>query len=144
MTTSTAEPVVDPYKPPDAELVAPPVSEATMPQPEWVRHTSKNERSDALTIHLMGVFMGVLGVLIFWLMKRKTSDFVDQHGKDAMNFQITAILAIFASIPLMLVLVGFVLLLVVIVLMYVFPIIAAVKANKGELYRYPLTIRFLS
>ncbi|MCW5558508.1 MAG: DUF4870 domain-containing protein [Verrucomicrobiae bacterium] len=87
----------------------------------------------------------ILGPLIVWLLKRSDSPSVDAHGKEALNFQISIVLwgllllagSFFTcglTIPLLIVL-G----IVQIILM----IIAAVKAGNGELYRYPLTLRFV-
>ncbi|MCP3980944.1 MAG: DUF4870 domain-containing protein [bacterium] len=85
----------------------------------------------------------VLGPLIIWLIKREDHPFIDEQGKEALNFQITMFIAAMISIPLMFVLIGFVLLLVVLVVDVVLAIIAAIKANEGESYRYPFAIRLI-
>jgi hypothetical protein len=68
---------------------------------------------------------------------------LDAHGKAATNWMISSLIYSFISFALMFVLVGFLLFPVVWVLMIVFPIIAGIKANNGELWEYPLTIKFL-
>jgi uncharacterized protein len=101
--------------------------------------------------HLLGLagltgipFANVLGPLILWLWKRETDPEVDVHGKESLNFQISmSIYAILAGLS-MFVLIGFILLPAVLVADLVFMVIAAVKASRGEFYRYPLTIRFIS
>ena len=85
----------------------------------------------------------LLGPLVLWLLKRDVDPFVDEQGKEAVNFQLTMLLAAFVSFVLVLVLIGFVLLLIVAIMMIVFPIIAAIKVSNGEHYRYPLAIRFI-
>lgn len=88
-------------------------------------------------------FGNVLGPLVIWLLKRDVLPSVNAHGKEALNFQISmAIYTIIAAISI-LAIVGIVLLPVVVLLDIVFMIVASVKAGNGELYRYPLSIRFI-
>ncbi|MEO5721467.1 MAG: DUF4870 domain-containing protein [Chthoniobacterales bacterium] len=96
------------------------------------------------------VFGHILGPLIIWLVKRDESAEVNEHGKESLNFQIsmfiyTSALGVVTFI-LMFVLIGFLLLPLFAVLFLadiILVIIAALKANEGELYRYPLTIRLI-
>jgi uncharacterized Tic20 family protein len=95
-------------------------------------------------VGLIGNGVGfVLGPLIVWLIKKDDDPFIDEQGKESLNFQITMILAALVSGILTLVVVGFFLLVAVGILMIVFPIVAGVKAAAGEHYRYPFTIRFI-
>lgn len=95
-------------------------------------------------IGLLGNGIGfLLGPLILWLVKRNDHPFIDEHGKEATNFQITMLLAILCCIPLFFIVIGIFIMPIIIVLMIVFPIIAAIKASDGKSYRYPLTIRFI-
>ncbi|MBA3385152.1 MAG: DUF4870 domain-containing protein [Chthoniobacterales bacterium] len=103
---------------------------------------------------LLGFFVPAaghfLGPLIVWLVKREESAAVNEHGKESLNFQISmliyaALLGVVCFI-LMFVLVGFLLIpffAILHIVNVVFVIIASVKANHGELYRYPFTIRVL-
>ncbi|MDP6438560.1 MAG: DUF4870 domain-containing protein, partial [Candidatus Brocadiia bacterium] len=68
---------------------------------------------------------------------------IDEQGKEAVNFQITMLIAAIVSVPLCFILVGFVLIVIVGILAIVCPIIGALKANEGAHYRYPLSIRFI-
>ena len=88
-------------------------------------------------------FGSFLGPLIVWLVKRNEYDYVDIQGKEALNFQLTVLLATLVSGVLVLVVVGFILLAFVWIFSLVMTIIASVKASSGEYYQYPLTIRFL-
>lgn len=85
----------------------------------------------------------VVAPLVIWQIQKERSAFVDYHGKEAVNFQITMALAALASFLLFFVLIGFVLIWVVGAVWLLFTVIAAVKANNGEYYRYPITIRFI-
>ncbi|UCD37054.1 MAG: DUF4870 domain-containing protein [Fidelibacterota bacterium] len=94
---------------------------------------------------LLGNGLGFLiGPLVVWLFKKEDDPFIDDQGKEAVNFQITMFIALAISALLMLVLIGFVLMIVVGIMMVVFPIIGALKANQGERYRYPVSFRFIS
>ena len=88
-------------------------------------------------------FGNIIGPLIVWQMK-KDLPFVDEQGKEALNFQITISISVFVSAILMFVLIGFLLLPLVLLCSFVFTIIAALKANDGEDYRYPFAIRLIS
>ena len=121
----------------------------------------KSDRAWETLCHLSGLllftgipFGNILGPLIVWLVKRDASPAIDEHGKEALNFQMSLTLyfvgLIALTIALMLVLVGFLFLPLVIIaaifgpfLDLIFIIISAVKAGNGEVYRYPLTIRFI-
>jgi uncharacterized Tic20 family protein len=93
-----------------------------------------------------GVFIGPLAI---WLMKKDTLRFVDDQGKEALNFNITVAIACFALLLLSIVTLGIGLIValplwfVIGIGWLVLTIIAAVKANNGEAYRYPLTLRLV-
>jgi len=92
----------------------------------------------------IGIPLGsVLGPLIIWLIKREEHPFIDAQGKEALNFQISMVIYGAVSALLIFVLIGFLLLFALLVLDVVCTIMAAVKANDGVSFRYPLTIRFL-
>ncbi|GAB3799408.1 DUF4870 domain-containing protein [Spirosoma humi] len=86
----------------------------------------------------------VIAPLVIWQIQKERSAFVDYHGKEAVNFQITMAIAAAVSFLLMILVIGVFLLFIVGVVWLVFTIIASVKANNGEYYRYPLTFRFIA
>ncbi len=88
-------------------------------------------------------FGNIIGPLIVWQMK-KDMPFVNAQGKEALNFQITVSIAVFLCMVLMLVVIGFLLLPLVVIASFVMTIIAALKANNGEDYRYPFAIRLIT
>ena len=88
-------------------------------------------------------FGNVLGPLIFWIIKKDELPSVDEHGKEAINFQISmTIYTIVAGLSIF-VFIGIALLPGLLVLNLVLVIMAGVKASQGEAYRYPLSIRFI-
>ena len=92
---------------------------------------------------LFTVVGSLVAPLIIWQIQKDKSAFVDHHGKEAVNFNITMAIAAGVSFVLFLLLIGLVLIWIVGAVWLIFTIIAAVKANNGEYYRYPLTIRFI-
>jgi uncharacterized Tic20 family protein len=111
---------------------------------------SKDARMWAMFCHLAGlagyimpVAGNIIGPLILWQIKKDEYPFVDEQGKEAVNFQISMSLYALISIPLFFVCIGPFLLAAVGIVDLVLLIIATIKANNGEHYRYPLTIRFI-
>ena len=108
-----------------------------------------DERMWAMLTHLSALpgsffVVGSLVVpLVIWQVQKEKSAYVDYHGKEAVNFQITVALAMMVSLLLMIVVIGIGLVILVGIFWLVFTIIAGIKANHGEYYRYPLTIRFI-
>ena len=74
--------------------------------------------------------------------KKKEMPAIDAHGCHAANWVITFIIAVVISIPLCFNVIGFALMFVLVALGIIFPIIAAVKASNGELWRYPMSFTF--
>jgi uncharacterized Tic20 family protein len=93
--------------------------------------------------HLLGLFTSFIGPLILWLIKKDEDKFVDNQGKEALNFQITIILAMIASAILTVVVIGVFLWFATIVCNLIFCILACVAASKGEEYRYPVSLRLV-
>ena len=128
--------------------VNPPAGGAQMPGPVG---PTKDEKMWAMFCHLAGLsgwivpipFAGIIGPLIIWSLKKEEFPLVADQGKEAMNFQITVAILFVLSLVLMLVCVGIVLLTAVGIFDLVFVIIAAIKANEGARYRYPLCIRVI-
>mgnify|MGYP003605458680 FL=1 len=86
-------------------------------------------------------FGSLIGPLILWQMKRESDPFIDDQGKEALNFQITVAIASAVCYVLMFSLIGFALLGLVLIGAVVLAVIAGVKANDGVIYRYPFTWR---
>jgi len=113
--------------------------------------TSSNIRTWCVLCHasaLLGLFFHFLGhifgPLIVWLLKRGDAPEIDAHGKESLNFQLSMLIYDAVAVILCFVLIGIPILLLLWVLNTVLVIIASIKASDGELYRYPLTIRFIN
>jgi len=140
------------------ESVVPPTPPG---EPSLVGAPSAEERQWALFAHLSALLGAILtgafgggwgcfiGPLIIWLVKKDTMPFVNDQGKEALNFNITVAIAflvllllsimtfgigLFIAIPLW-VIIG--------IAWLVLTIIAAIKANEGVRYRYPFTLRLI-
>ena len=108
----------------------------------------------AMLIHLSGIVGACFAAamipgnlllpLIMWLIKRDESAFIDDQGKEAVNFQITVTIAGVVFFLLTFVCIGIPLLIALGVYALVVQIIAAIKSNDGIAYRYPLTYRFIT
>ena len=98
----------------------------------------------SLSMFLGIPFGNILGPLIMYLIKKDEMPFGGGQAKEALNFQISLTIYGIVSGILVLVFVGVLLLAALLVIFIVFTIIAAIKSNEGEFYRYPLTIRFVS
>ena len=116
-------------------------------QVEKPEEVSQDARTWAMLCHLLGLFTSFIGPLIIWLIKKQEDSFIDNQGKEAMNFQITLAIAWVVSLVLIvtviLACIGLPFLLAIGVVDVVFAIVATVKANGGEAYRYPVSIRFI-
>lgn len=119
-------------------------------QPPVAPTVSPDENTWAMLCHLSALLgylipLGnIVGPLVFWLVKKDQMPFVDDQGKEALNFQISVTIYAIVSGLLVLVLIGVLLLAAVVIFQLVFTIIGGLKANQGIAYRYPLCIRLIS
>jgi uncharacterized protein len=88
-------------------------------------------------------FGSIIGLLAVWPTRRDRDPFVDDAGREALNFGIS--IAIYGAVALVaaLMLVGIPLLIVGVIAWVMLASLAAVKASQGHAYRYPLTMRFV-
>jgi len=89
------------------------------------------------------VIGSIIAPLIIWQIKKDDFGFVDEHGKEAVNFQISILIYALVAGVFCLACVGFVLLPAVYIFDFVCLLIAALRANDGQHYRYPLCIRLI-
>ena len=124
---------------------SPPPQPAATPPPG-----SNDERMWAMFAHLSALsgfiipFGSILGPLIIWQIKKNEYALVDDQGKEALNFQITMAIAFIVCFILIFVLIGIVLIWLVGLFDLIMIVIASIKANNGERYRYPLTLRLVT
>ena len=104
------------------------------------------ERTWAVLAHLGGLLFSFVAPLVIWLVFRGRGPYLEHQAKEALNFQITLVLAYIAGGLLTLVTFGIAspILFVIGIVQLVFQILAAVAAGRYEWYRYPVTIRFVS
>lgn len=114
-----------------------------------VSETSKDAKTFGMLCHLGALagfvipFGNIVGPLIFWLIKKNELPFVDDQGKESLNFQITVSIALIVCIPLTIILIGIPLMFVIGIGALILVIIAAIKANDGIAYRYPWALRLI-
>jgi uncharacterized Tic20 family protein len=103
----------------------------------------EDEKLWATLIHLGGIIFAFVPALVGYLVLKDRGPFIREHTKTALNFQITMAIVYVISAILSIIVIGGVLALVAGILVIIFSIIAAVAANKGQWYKYPLTIEFI-
>jgi uncharacterized protein len=140
--------------------VSPPPPPPPAGPPESPLGPTQEERQWAMFAHLSALLGGLftsalggwgtfIGPLVIWLVKKDTMPFVDDQGKEALNFNITVAIALLALVILTIVTLGIGALIAVplgIIIgigWLVVTIIAAIKANEGQAYRYPVAIRLI-
>lgn len=112
---------------------------------------SKNERQWAMGCHLIGLCgvivpfpaAGLIGALVLWLVKREDGAFIDDQGKESLNFQISLLIYSVACLILTFIGIGVLLFFPLIVFGLVCIILAAIKASEGTAFRYPACIRLI-
>ena len=114
------------------------------------RETNKDARLWAMFCHLAGLAglvlpaIGcVIGPLVVWLIKKEEFPFVDEQGKEALNFQLTLLIGWVIAFVLSCFCIGFILYPLLLLAAIIFSILGAVKANSGVAYRYPWSIKFI-
>jgi uncharacterized Tic20 family protein len=151
MDNPTPSSEAQPQTPPQPEPAAPeptPISKPSTVEP--VGDISKDAKMWAMFCHLAALamftsipFANVLGPLILWLIKKDDFKFVNDQGKEALNFQISVAIYALICIPLFFIFIGVFLFFALAIFNIVMIIIASIEANKGEAYRYPLCIRLI-
>ena len=128
-------------EPPFASI--PPAGPASAPDLE------QKTRQWALFLHLSvlaGLLVPIAGVVVpilIWQLKKAELPGLDVHGINAVNWMISALIYSVVGLILAFVIIGGPLLIVLCVLGVVFPIVAAIKANYGEVWQYPFSIQML-
>lgn len=111
--------------------------------PHAFKDVSDNETTIAMVIWLLSFFTTFLGPLIIWVLKRDDSAFIDQQGKNYLNYLISYLIYTIIASVLVFVLIGVVLLFILGIAMIIYSIIAIIFVLKGEDYVVPFTIEFI-
>lgn len=105
---------------------------------------TQDDKTMGMLAHLLGIFTWFVGPLIIWMIKKDQSPFVNDQGKEALNFQITmAICGIAIGIIGALTCVGNLLFLPLFIVNLVFCLMGTMKAKDGIAYRYPFALRLI-
>ncbi len=129
--------------------VSSPASSTVQYQGSMAGDVNKDARLWGMLCHLTALagfllpFGHIIGPLVIWLIKKNEIPFVDEQGKESLNFQITVSIAFVICIPLIFVIIGIPLMAAIGIANLVLIIIATIKANSGEHYRYPFAIRLI-
>lgn len=120
--------------------VAPPVAAPMTPERQ-----AEQERTWAMLMHfaLLLNILGAIGAIIIWQIKKKDLPGIEPHGKNAVNWILSDLIYAAISGLLCMILIGIPMLMVLGVLGIIFPIMAGIKANNGQVWKYPLSIQFL-
>lgn len=105
---------------------------------------ANDDRNIAVLTHLGGIFFSVLPGLVVWLLKKDDHAYLAEQAREALNFQMSVLIAYLLAWLLVLVLIGLALLPVIYVLNILLCIVAAVKTSQGKAYRYPFSLRLIN
>jgi uncharacterized protein len=106
-------------------------------------------RQWALFLHLsllagfIITFAGFIAPVVIWQLKKNEFPGIDVHGKIVVNWLISALIYGAIGAILTIVIIGIPILIALGIITIIFPIVGGIKANNGEIWRYPLTINFI-
>ncbi|MBM3448348.1 MAG: DUF4870 domain-containing protein [Bacteroidetes bacterium] len=103
----------------------------------------KNTFSMLMYLALIFGLLGAILAIVMWATNKEKSPFVDSHGKNILNWFISSMIYIVASIILAFFCIGYLLLFGVAITHLIFIIMGAIKANNGETFKFPLAIPFV-
>jgi uncharacterized Tic20 family protein len=151
---SAPPPPVSSEPPPPASAVPPAVGAAFAEVGKDLQGMA-TEKNLAIFCHLSALIGGVvfsavglpvgniLGPLLIWLWKKDTMPMVNEHGKAALNFQITVSIIVFACMLTFFLILPILVAIATVIAALILTIIATIKASNGELYRYPFALRLI-
>jgi len=105
---------------------------------------SNDDKNIATVTHLGGTVFSFIPGLLVWALKKDDNAYIADQAKEALNFQITVLIAQFIAGILVMILVGFIFIGIIWLLNIVFCIVAAISTSKGETYRYPFCLRLIN
>ncbi len=108
-----------------------------------VRKHTHDDNMIGMLAHLTGLLFGLLGPLVIYILKKDEKGLSRENARHALNFQISIIIYMVASIILMVVIVGFFTFVGIWILSIITQIMGSIKAYEGQIYEYPLEIEFI-
>jgi len=155
---SSSVPPETPPTPPTPPEPSPAPPEVPVQEPEILSSngdplpSAQYDKELGIAMHLLPLLgfvtpgipvLNLVAPLILWLFKRADSPYLDAHGKEVLNFQITVTIAAVISGLLVAVCIGIPMLIAVAISLVIFAILGAVKASEKKIYRYPLSIKLI-
>jgi hypothetical protein len=128
----------------DAPQVPDPVPPGEPDEPDEPGQPDQEARNWAVIAHALGLLSSFIGPLVVLLTKGKENEYVADQSREALNFQITLMIAFAVAALLAICVVGVILFPALMVVGLVMPVVAAVKASEGATYRYPGILRLVS
>ena len=125
------------------------MNDSTATSKDTIGYPSKDEKTWAMLCHfssflgLIFPFGNILAPLIIWLIKKEEMPFVQDQGKEVLNFQISMIIYLLISAILCVILIGIPIVIGLVIFCFIITIIAAISANDGTPYRYPINLRLI-
>jgi uncharacterized Tic20 family protein len=115
------------------------------PAPEFSTGVSQDDKTMGLIAHISGILASFIGPLVIWLINKDQADkgWLNEQAKEALNFQITVIIAWFVAGVLSMVVIGLLLMPIIFLGNLILCILAGMKANEGVSYRYPFALRLI-
>ena len=144
-----APPGAGPYGPPPGGPPPPPYGYAGpppgYPYPGYPQPpvSPSDERTYSLLAHLGGLLLSWIVPLVIYLVFKDRSVFLRRHAAEALNFQLTFLIAYIVGAVLIVAVIGIFVIMAAGVCAIVFGILASMAAHRGEDYRYPINIRFV-
>ena len=143
-------PTPTPPPPPPGQTIPYGSAYTGYPGPYMGPPPDQNAKTMGMLCHLLAL-AGVLipgvgnwvGPLVIWLLKKQEHPFIDDQGKESLNFQITMLIVAIILSPTLCLVIGFFLLPAVGLVSLIFAIVGAVRVNGGEPYRYPFALRLI-
>jgi uncharacterized protein len=117
----------------------PPPAQPYQPQPV----SASDEKTWSILSHVGGILLSFVGPLIVFLIYKDRSAVIRSHAVAALNFQLTILIGYVVGSILMIVIVGIFIYLAAGILSLIFGIMAALAANEGRAYKYPIAINFV-
>jgi uncharacterized Tic20 family protein len=105
---------------------------------------TNDDKNIATIMHLGGILFSFIPALVVWLLKKDDSAYIGIQAKEALNFQMTILIAQLAAWILLWLLIGFLLMPIIWLLNIILCVLAAISTSKGQAYRYPFSLHLIN
>ena len=104
---------------------------------------TSEERTAAVLAHLLTLVCGFIAPLVIYLVKKDESQYVSEHAKESLNFQITIFLGYIIGFITLILLIGILILMLIGIVHLVLVLVATIRASENKMYRYPINFRII-